>query len=207
MKYKLNPQVRGTQILIGDELYVRRSFLNSMVDILHTMNFQEIRLPNLSFQSIFTDKAGEEVLGQMYTFADKKGRDLCLNPEGTAIIQLLAQQNSNLPKRLFYIEKFYRYERPQKGRYREFYQLGVEILNGDRDANLEYCSELACTLVSVVTSKFKLNTSVKRGLSYYTDLGFEIECEELGAQKQIVGGGKYNEGIGFAIGLDRLFLL
>lgn len=47
---------------------------------------------------------------------------------------------------------------------------------------------------------------MKRGLTYYVDDGFEAECEKLGAQKQIAGGGRYAEGIGWAIGVDRLLL-
>jgi histidyl-tRNA synthetase len=53
---------------------------------------------------------------------------------------------------------------------------------------------------------YKFNDAVKRGLSYYTEYGFEVECASLGAQKQIAGGGAYNEGIGWAIGVDRLLL-
>jgi histidyl-tRNA synthetase len=47
---------------------------------------------------------------------------------------------------------------------------------------------------------------VKRGLDYYIEDGFEIACPELGAQKQVVGGGRYSNGIGFAVGFDRLAL-
>ena len=54
--------------------------------------------------------------------------------------------------------------------------------------------------------KYNINPNVKRGLGYYTEDGFEVECQKLGAQKQIIGGGRYKEGIGFAIGIDRLIL-
>ena len=47
---------------------------------------------------------------------------------------------------------------------------------------------------------------VKRGLGYYVEDGFEAECEALGAQKQVAGGGRYAEGIGWAIGVDRIML-
>ena len=71
----------------------------------------------------------------MYTFADKKGRELCLRPEGTATIQLVAAKNfKNLKdKKLRYFERCWRYERPQEGRYREFFQFGVEIVNPSSD--------------------------------------------------------------------------
>ena len=53
---------------------------------------------------------------------------------------------------------------------------------------------------------FKFNDSVKRGLNYYVENGFEVEVEKLGAQKQVAGGGRYDGGIGYALGLDRLVL-
>jgi histidyl-tRNA synthetase len=53
----------------------------------------------------------------------------------------------------------------------------------------------------------KFSGLVKRGLAYYTEEGFEISCPALGSQKQVLGGGRYAEGIGFAIGIDRLMLV
>jgi histidyl-tRNA synthetase len=53
---------------------------------------------------------------------------------------------------------------------------------------------------------YKFNDTVKRGLNYYVEDGFEVEVETLGAQKQIAGGGRYKEGIGWAIGLDRMLM-
>ncbi len=53
---------------------------------------------------------------------------------------------------------------------------------------------------------YQLDREVKRGLGYYIEDGFEARCPQLGAQQQIAGGGRYAEGIGWAIGLDRLLL-
>ena len=61
-------------------------------------------------------------------------------------------------------------------------------------------------MVGLQTKDFIVDYSVKRGLDYYTENGFEIRCEQLGAQKQVCGGGSYEQGIGFAIGFDRLAL-
>lgn len=154
------------------------------------------------------DKAGPEILGQMYTFKDKGDRDICLVPEGTALIQQMFNENWNKcmkkPIRIFYVQRCYRYERPQAGRYREFTQIGVERLGGD-DGREEVVSLLKKCL-GLFPVKYNFNDSVKRGLSYYVEDGFEVEVESLGAQKQIAGGGRYKEGIGWAIGLDRLML-
>ena len=90
---------------------------------------------SLSEQKTFIDKAGEEILGQMYTFKDKGDRDICLIPEVTAIVQKVYNEEwiNSLPKpiKLYYLTRCYRYERPQVGRWREFWQFGVEIL-GDK---------------------------------------------------------------------------
>jgi histidyl-tRNA synthetase len=146
----------------------------------------------------------------MYTFPDKKGRELCLRPEGTATIQLIADKTWKSQKdvKVWYFERCWRYERPQAGRYREFFQFGVEWIN-PRDPKMakQKLVTLAESLVELVTSDYELSEKVKRGLNYYVEDGFEIEVPSLGAQKQVVGGGAYKQGIGFAVGFDRLMLI
>ena len=144
----------------------------------------------------------------MYTFPDKKDRLLCLRPEGTATCQILAETvlKSERDVRLFYLATCWRYERPQAGRYREFLQFGVEILNPRKDVREELV-ELATSMVGMFTDKFEVNKAAKRGLAYYVEDGFEISCPALGAQKQVCGGGSYKQGCGFAFGVDRLMLV
>ena len=68
--------------------------------------------------------------------------------------------------------------------------------------------EIASKLVELATSKYEINMDVTRGLDYYLEQkGFEIKCEDLGSSKQVCGGGAYENGIGFAIGVDRLMML
>jgi len=165
---------------------------------------------SLAEQQVFIEKAGPEILNQMYAFPDRKERPICLVPEVTAVIQQIWRdewcRNKKRPYKIFYIQRCYRYERPQAGRYREFTQAGVEILGGDQNDRLEAISSLKACLDRIVPDKYHLNESVKRGLSYYIEDGFEAEIESLGAQKQVAGGGRYAEGIGWAIGVDRLML-
>lgn len=110
--------------------------------------------------------------------------------------------------KLFYINRCYRYETPQKGRYREFTQFGVEILGGnDPKAYKNQIDNIVLSILNLFPElEYNLKSNVKRGLGYYIEDGFEVDCDKLGAQKQIIGGGKYKEGIGFAIGIDRLLL-
>jgi len=172
-----------------------------------TAGFQEVILPSLQPAALFADKGGPELLSQMYVFPDKKGRELSLQPEGTAVCQLLARTEWKALKdvKIFYETRCWRYERPQAGRYREFTQFGVEVLNPTRDYSDELIA-LGEKMVSTFTSNYEVAPAVKRGLAYYVEDGFEIACPSLGAQKQVLGGGAYAEGIGFALGVDRLIL-
>lgn len=146
----------------------------------------------------------------MWSFQDKGNRDVCLIPEVTGIIQEQFRdswyKSMKLPIKVFYVSRCYRYERPQKGRYREFTQFGIEIL-GDKIGNdYNESIQLLKKCLDFLKVDYVFNDLVKRGLSYYIEEGFEVECSKLGAQKQIAGGGRYDEGIGWAIGVDRLLL-
>jgi histidyl-tRNA synthetase len=166
-------------------------------------------LPALWEQQTFIDKAGPEIVNQMWAFQDKGGRDVCLIPEATGLIQELWRdkwRNANKPKKLFYVSRCYRYERPQAGRYREFTQFGVEYLGGNAQDDRQEVVELLRRCMDATGVNWQLVESVKRGLSYYVEDGFEAVCDQLGAQKQVAGGGRYAEGIGWAIGVDRLLL-
>lgn len=205
---KIKQQSRGTRILYGDEVKERHELLNRMVEIVESYGFDGIILPSIEPQELYIDKAGKEVLNQMYVFKDKKGREICLRPEATATIQKIANHfwNSKKEVRVWYFEKCWRYERPQKGRYREFWQFGCEVINPISELIKEELIEIATKLCNLKTNDIIIDKSVKRGLNYYNDKGFEIRCKQLGTQEQICGGGSYKEGIGFAIGFDRLML-
>jgi histidyl-tRNA synthetase len=208
MELKIDAQARGVRIISGPESRERRNLLNRLIALAEEAGFEEIVLPSIEPASIYADKAGEEILNQMYVFPDKKRRSLCLRPEATATIQMVADKHFRRRKnvRLWYFERCWRYEKPQEGRYREFFQFGLEILNPSSDAAREELIDLAEQMVALKTSDYVLAKSVKRGLDYYTADGFEIAVPTLGAQKQVVGGGGYKQGIGFAVGFDRLML-
>lgn len=204
---------KGTRILLGNE---KRNLIDQMIYLLKKSDFQEIQIPIIQHQEIFINKVGEENNNLMFNFTDKGNRKLCLAPEYTAVIQQLAKTTFKQQKdiKLFYVALCFRGEKPQAGRYREFTQLGVEILNPSIDYKglLENLSLSLCTLAKPRNlgdvAIFQQNREVTRGLDYYKEgKGFEISCEKLGAQKQVCGGGEYDGGIGFAIGIDRLLQL
>lgn len=207
MLLKIEKQVKGTRIITGELAKQRRIFLNKLIGIAEEEGFEEIILPSIEPAKIYIDKAGEEILEQMYVFPDKKKRELCLRPEVTATVQLVADKHYKKRKdiKLWYFERCWRYEQPQEGRYREFFQFGMEVINPSSDWKEKMIS-ISERMVSIRTKDYLVAKSVKRGLDYYTSDGFEISVNKLGAQKQVVGGGAYRQGIGFAIGFDRLML-
>ena len=208
MELRIENQTKGVRIISGEQAFKRRSLLNKLICIAEQSGFNEIILPSIEPSKVYVDKAGQEILGQMYVFPDKKNRCLCLRPEATATVQLIAdkhfKRNRNL--KLWYFERCWRYENPQEGRYREFFQFGMEVINPTSPNVKTELIEIAKQMVSLKTPNFDVAETVKRGLDYYTEDGFEISVPKLGAQKQVVGGGAYKQGIGFAIGFDRLML-
>lgn len=174
------------------------------------LGFSEVVIPAIWETATFTDKLGTEKEGQMWTFQDKGGRDCCLIPEATGVIQQMWRDGwSKAMKsgtRLFYSARSYRYERPQAGRYREFTQFGIEILGDRSGKDAEVAREALDACLSLFDANLVKVDSVKRGLAYYVEDGFEVECPDLGAQRQVAGGGRYAEGIGWAIGVERMLL-
>ncbi len=117
-------------------------------------NYREIRTPIFEDTSLFERSIGADtdiVEKEMYTFLDKKGRSLTLRPEGTApVVRAYLEHKLYFRgglEKFFYIGPFFRYERPQAGRNRQFYQVGVEAIGSDSpalDAGEMYCHGRGC---------------------------------------------------------------
>lgn len=315
---------RGTRDFLFDEMRERKKCENTLRNVFETYAYQEIKTPLFEDLSLFTTKSGDEIVDQLYNFTDKSNREIALRPEITAPVARLyinELQKTAKPIKLYYFGSCFRYERPQKGRFRQFWQFGCELIgarspegeaeslamaeqsleelgidtaeihinhlgiirglfkhfnidteiqekvmtlidkgdkellenelsNGDliQDSNLaniliklvdlvgrdeiledlenlvaEYSEtsealsefkELITLLNSFKISNYTINLGIARGLDYYTGIVFEIYVPELGAQKQVAGGGSYNlvelfggekvESTGFAFGFDRL---
>lgn len=118
---------------------------NTVKNVISAYGYNEVRMPIVEETNLFSRAVGEEtdvVSKEMYTFDDRNGDSLTLRPEGTAGCVRSCIQNSLINRdeqRLWYMGPMFRHERPQKGRYRQFHQCGVEVfgLNGpDVDAEL-----------------------------------------------------------------------
>jgi len=154
-------QVKGTRNLYGLEaekyLYIYDIFRKSF----NTYGYDLIELPTIEYKELFNKSIGENseiVTKQMYEFKDKGNRDLVLRPEATAsVVRFHNEFFKNESKKYSYFGKMFRYENPQKNRYREFIQAGAEIVGTiDEYSNLQILKS-SIRFLSLLNIKSKLN--------------------------------------------------
>jgi histidyl-tRNA synthetase len=306
---------RGTFDVLPEQARARRRLEGAAAEIFGRAGYEPIGTPVFEDTDLFERGVGQStdiVRKEMFTFEDKGGRSLTLRPEGTASIcraylehgmQKLAQ-----PVKLFYLGPFFRHERPQAGRYRQFHQLGIECIGSDSPladaevimlltdllaelgvpgvelrlgslgsfaARRAYLEDLkahlhahegelskdvreridvnplrafdsdeegtrgvmanAPTIVEQLEGEdaehfeavralldaagvaYVVDPTLVRGLDYYTRTIFSFVCDQLGAQAEIGGGGRYDglieqlggaptPAVGFAAGIERILL-
>ena len=130
--------------ILPEDTPLWQSMETAALEVLSSYGYAEIRLPILEPTDLFARSIGEVtdiVEKEMYSFADRNDDSMSLRPEGTAgCVRAVVQHNLAVtPQRLWYMGPMFRYERPQKGRQRQFHQLGVEafgVATPDQDAEL-----------------------------------------------------------------------
>lgn len=313
---------RGTRDFLIEDMKERKYVENTIREVVESYSFNEVKTPIFEDLELFTTKSGEGIKEEIYHFQDKSGRDLSLRPEMTASVARLYNNNlqkSAKPLKMYYFGSCFRYERPQAGRFRQFWQFGVEVIGGtpvyneaeiiamandvlsrlniknyevaighlgiikgilthlgidsarqteiiasiDKedyellnqildDCNVdenykdiisqvidvngghddlnsilplvenipesleavEQLDEILTVIEAFGFDDYTVKLSIARGLDYYTGVVFEVYVPDLGAQKQITGGGTYKlmglfdseevESTGFAFGFDRI---
>ncbi|MGN0903247.1 MAG: ATP phosphoribosyltransferase regulatory subunit, partial [Succinivibrio sp.] len=129
--------IRGMNDLLPDDTSVWQQVENILRSTLSSYGYSEVRMPVVEHTSLFCRAIGEVtdvVEKEMYSFEDKSGEHLSLRPEGTAgCVRSCIEHNLiyNQEQRLWYMGPMFRHERPQKGRYRQFHQTGVEVFGLD----------------------------------------------------------------------------
>ncbi|MCX9026764.1 MAG: histidine--tRNA ligase [Candidatus Methanoperedens sp.] len=126
---------RGTRDFLPEEMAKRRYIENKLREVATHWGYGEIKTPTFEHIELFTQKSGDGILGEIYNFKDKGDREIALRPELTApVVRMYVEtlQRSPKPLKFFYFDNCFRYERPQKGRFREFFQFGVEIIGSAR---------------------------------------------------------------------------
>ncbi len=126
--------IKGVKDVLPDEARVWQHIRNKAREIFHTFGYSEIIIPVLESSELFLRSIGETtdiVEKEMYLFDDRDGKKIALRPEGTAsVVRSFVEHNlsHSLPfSKLYYIGPMFRRERPQAGRYRQFYQIGAEV--------------------------------------------------------------------------------
>jgi len=305
--------IRGMNDLLPANTATWQFIESSFRQLMKQYAYEEIRMPIVEKTELFKRSIGEVtdiVEKEMYTFDDRNGDSLTLRPEGTACCVRACLQNGllhNQQQRLWYMGPMFRHERPQKGRYRQFHQMGVEtfgmagpdidvelismiarfwkLLGIEKEVRLEINSlgtnqsrneykkllveyltqykdkldedslrrlttnplrvldsknpelkdvianapklldhlddesasyfKLLCEQLDALGLSYVINTSLVRGLDYYSQTVFEWVTDSLGAQGTVCAGGRYDglveqlggratTAIGFAMGIERL---
>ena len=170
MKYQ---SLRGTHDILPDQTPVWQYVEKKIHDKLQSCGFSEIRTPAIEQSELFTRSIGDLtdiVSKEMYTFEDKGGRSISLRPEATASVVRSAIEHNLAIKdkisKLYYIGPMFRYERPQAGRFRQFYQAGVELIGS--------------------SSAFADAEVVLAGVLLFNSLGLrslEVEINSVGCEK------------------------
>lgn len=138
--------IRGMNDILPEQTPAWRYLERTFAGLLDSYGYSEIRLPILEFTELFARGIGEGtdvVDKEMYTFLDRNGESLTMRPEGTAgCVRAVLEHGlsgAGQVQKLWYTGPMFRYEKPQKGRYRQFHQIGVEVFNlpgPDIDAEL-----------------------------------------------------------------------
>ena len=308
--------VRGTHDLLPDEMRRHRRVTETARTVAERYGYLEMATPIFEFSEVFKRTLGDTsdiVTKEMYSFADRGGEQLTLRPEGTAGVAralISGGLTQHLPLKYFYQGPMFRYERPQKGRMRQFHQTGVELLGvpqpladvdvivvgaailrelgvlgrtelelntlGDGESRQAYRRVLVDYLkkheprlskdsverlernpLRILDSKdegdqkviadapvysdylneasrsffdavkqgldatgiaYRINPRLVRGLDYYCHTCFEFTAQELGAQKTVMAGGRYDglvetmggpptPGVGWASGIERVGMM
>lgn len=306
---------RGTFDVLGEQAQERALLESRARALLESAGYERIETPTFEATELFARGVGEStdiVRKEMFTFEDASGRSLTLRPEGTAPVCRAYLEHGmhkrRQPVKLWYLSSFFRHERAQAGRYRQFWQVGAEALGSDdpgvdaesilllgalleemgvrevrlrisslgsRESRAEYRERLqkhlraheehlsedvrgrielnplrafdstheatrrvmeraprllehlseadrehfasVCELLDAAGAAYEIDSTLVRGLDYYTRTVFEFTSEALGAQSGVGGGGRYDglvaqlggpdtPGMGWAAGVERIAL-
>ncbi len=152
---------KGTKDIFAPDIEKWQYLEEKIKEVFDRFYFSEIRTPIFEHTELFSRGIGNEtevVSKEMYTFKDRKERSLTLRPENTASVVRAAIENKlfdeHFPLRYYYIGPMFRYERPQKGRQRQFHQFGVEVFN---DPSAEVDAEVILVAYKLLLD-LKINT-------------------------------------------------
>ena len=153
---------RGTRDFNPEEMQKRKIVEESIRSIFQKYGYKEVQTPIFENLELFTSKSGDTIINELYSFTDKGGREIALRPELTApVIRFYVEKLQMEPKplKLFYFGNCFRYDRPQKGRYREFTQAGCELIGTKTSEAISELIALAYNILKIVGVK-NLNLNI-----------------------------------------------
>ncbi len=191
--------VRGTRDILGDDAARHAHVVETARRVTALYGFAEWQTPIFEDTALFLRPLGETsdvVTKEMYTFEDRGGDSITLRPEGTAGVcraLITAGLTQTLPQKVFYAGPMFRYERPQKGRYRQFHQIGIELLGPDTplaDAEVIACGWQILRELDIADNvMLQINTlgDVESRANYRTGLiaYFSAHASQLSADSKI----------------------
>lgn len=140
-------RLRGTRDFLPNEMAARKKVFSSIKKSVEKFGFFETDTPAIELFDLYSIKSGQEIIDELYAFEDKGGRLICLRPELTpSVVRVLVSKAKQLsfPAKWYSIPRLWRYERPQSGRLREFYQLNIDIF-GSEDFRAD-CEVISCAI-------------------------------------------------------------
>lgn len=174
--------VRGMRDFLPEEAKIMRYIEDKARRVAELYGYKEIITPVLEPYELLAAKAGEEIRLRMYTFKDLGERMVAMRPEFTpSVARLVATTLRNEPKpfRLFCVGSLYRYDEPQQGRYREFWQSNFELMGSDKpeaDAEIILLTNSLMTLVGLRNHNFKIgHVGVLRGVMSGEELDEKVQ--------------------------------
>ncbi|MCD6523634.1 MAG: histidine--tRNA ligase [Thermococcus sp.] len=167
-------RVKGTRDFLPEEMAKRRWVLERIRETFERYNFHEVLTPTFEYTDLFRLRSGEEVVKQLYAFLDKGGRDISLRPDMTSSVARLyvaGFQTAPKPIKWYYIANMFRYEEPQSGRYREFWQAGVELIGSDKvEADAEVIALFTESYLATGLEDFTVNIGDRILLDEFTKM-------------------------------------
>lgn len=169
---------RGTRDFTPEDMEKRRYVEKSMASTFRSFGYGEVQTPTFETLELFTAKSGDSIIGELYDFSDKSGRKLTLRPELTApVIRFYVDKLQMEPKplKLYYFGNCFRYDRPQKGRYREFWQIGCELIGASTP---EALAELIALAYYAIKNTGLENIDLRIGNLDYLNQQFDTNLSE-----------------------------
>jgi histidyl-tRNA synthetase len=158
-------RLKGFKDFYPDEMAARRQVIDTMEDVARGYGFREIATPAMEDVQMYVDKSGEGIVEELYSFTDKGGREVALTPELTPTVARMVvakQQALSKPIKWFSTRPFWRYEQVQQGRFREFYQINVDIFGSsepEADAEILAYAGDALTEFGLPAEEFEFRVS------------------------------------------------